>query len=446
MLRETTKTNYFAYKKEEEQNPYIGFCSFQHFRGEKLYSDIVVKPENNMCETEDVECYPIPEWVPENGRDEGYYPDTSIVYIRILWKEFEPEQGKYNYQFVQDILDTAKAHNQTVAFRLMAHSTRDIDDVPDWLKEIIPCPARPKGKRVKDSPTDPKFLQYFTKAVRAFGEKFDSNPVLDTMDISLPGSWGEGHNLELYPEEDIENLFDMHTEVFKETRLIGQLTKPGIAKRASKVVPVGLRGDGLGNPYHLHEVYGKQLEQFPDAWKSAPISFEAFWWLCEWQRKGWDIDEVIQMTLGWHISSFNAKSIPIPFEWKDKIDYWVSKMGYHYVIDYFKFPGEVEAGDEITLKLGIDNVGVAPIYRKLPLHIRLIDGEKEYPLENDVDITKWMPGKNAEKATFVLPENMKKGTYAIEIGIFNQDIPVVYFASDAKRSGAYYKVGEITVK
>ena len=45
MLRKATRTNLFRRKPEEGQNPYIGFVSFQHFRGEKLYSDIVVKPE-----------------------------------------------------------------------------------------------------------------------------------------------------------------------------------------------------------------------------------------------------------------------------------------------------------------------------------------------------------------------------------------------------------------
>ena len=78
MLQKASETRYFRYQKEEAQNPYIGFCSFQHFRGEKIYSDRIVKPENNLCETEDVECYPVPEWVPQDGWSEGWYPeDTS---------------------------------------------------------------------------------------------------------------------------------------------------------------------------------------------------------------------------------------------------------------------------------------------------------------------------------------------------------------------------------
>ena len=62
--------------------------SYQHFRGEKLYSDIVVKPENKYNETERVECYPVSHDAEENSREEGWYPDSTVVYIRVLWKEF----------------------------------------------------------------------------------------------------------------------------------------------------------------------------------------------------------------------------------------------------------------------------------------------------------------------------------------------------------------------
>ena len=148
MLRKPTCVNNFNYKREERQNPYIGFTSFQHFNGEKLYSDSIVRPENNYTETEAFECYPVSEGVEENGREQGFYPDSSVAYIRVLWKEFEPEQGNYNYKFIEDIIAEAKAHNQTLVFRLMAHSTRACDDVPEWLKKLIPCPERPEGKRI----------------------------------------------------------------------------------------------------------------------------------------------------------------------------------------------------------------------------------------------------------------------------------------------------------
>ncbi|MBQ6810351.1 MAG: hypothetical protein IJO94_02970, partial [Firmicutes bacterium] len=71
MIRKPDQCNTFGFKSEEGLNPNIGIMSFQHFNGEELYSDIVVHPKNNFCETENVECYPVPDDVPQNGRNEG---------------------------------------------------------------------------------------------------------------------------------------------------------------------------------------------------------------------------------------------------------------------------------------------------------------------------------------------------------------------------------------
>ena len=153
----------------------------------------MVAPEAKMTETERVECYPVSPDAEENGREEGYYPDTSIAYIRILWKEFEPERGVFDYNFIENIINEAKTHGQTLIFRLMAHSTRASDDVPEWLKSLVHCPQRPPMMRIKESPLDPLFIDLFLEMVRKFGERFDSDPTLDGMDISLPGAWGEGY-------------------------------------------------------------------------------------------------------------------------------------------------------------------------------------------------------------------------------------------------------------
>ena len=59
MIRQADTTRRFQVKDEEALNPYMGFVSFQHFQGGELYSDSIVRPENNMCETESFECYPI---------------------------------------------------------------------------------------------------------------------------------------------------------------------------------------------------------------------------------------------------------------------------------------------------------------------------------------------------------------------------------------------------
>lgn len=441
-----TEINRFSYVREEGQNPYIGFMSFQHFRGEKMYSDIVVREEANRTETERVECYPPSPDAEENGRVQGYYPDTSVVYIRILWKEFEPRRGEYNYNFIENILNEARAHSQTLIFRLMAHSTRACDDVPEWLKELIPCPERPDGARVKDSPTDPLFLDLFLLAIRRLGERFDSDPTFNAIDISLPGAWGEGYKLDLYPVDVFERIIDTYTSVFKNTQLMTQLARPNLIRYAkeSAGLDLGWRGDGLGDPHHIYEFYPQRVEAVKDNWKVAPVAFESFWWLGEWKRQGWDIDEIIEKTLEWHISSMNAKSMPAPIEWKDKIDYWVSKMGYHFSFDYIKYKPCVPRCDDIELEISVSNVGVAPIYNSLPFKVRLVSDTAERIFDTDIDVRAWLPGEHTERIK-LSTKDLSPGKYRVDAGII-ADGTTLYFATDAERSGKYYTLAEINIK
>ena len=446
-MSENMREVFYSYKKEEGINPYVGFMSFQHFRGEKLYSDLIVLPENNYCETEKVECYPVSRGTEENGRAEGYYPDGKIVYIRILWREFEPERGVYNYDFIDQIIKDAKAHGQSLIFRLMAHSTRAEDDVPYWLRALVDCPERPDGMRVKDSPTDPFFIDLFCDAVRAFGERYDSEPTLDMIDISLPGAWGEGHNLHLYPDNTLEKIVDTYTSVFKETRLCAQCSRADLIAYANKktALPVGARGDGFGNPKHMNDIYPPMMDKISEIWKTAPISFEAYWWLGEWDRKGWDLDAIIERSLEWHVSSFNAKSMPIPEHMREKVDAWIDKMGYHYSISSARYPIATKKGDEITLEICIDNVGVAPIYKKLPLLVRLVGNGGAHVATSAVDVTKWLPGKNTEIITFKIPRNIPEGEYGLEIGIKCDDGEMLYFATDAERNDGFYTLGKTEI-
>ena len=434
----------YGYAREKKQNPYVGFTSFQHFRNDALYSDLIVRPENNMTETEHVECYPVPDYVEEKGREQGYYPDCSVVYIRILWKEFEPREGEFNYAFIEDILQKARENDQTVMFRLMQHSTRETDDVPDWLKEKIECPARPIGKRVKECPSDPDFLVYFGRAVKAFGDRFDSDPTLAFMDISLPGSWGEGSHIDLFTQDQVKTFADIYTSSFKNTLLIGQARPSWLMEHFWKSAPIGWRADCIGQR-DAYENLKPHAEAMGDAWKRGHISFESYWWLGEWQRKGWDEDWYFQRMLDWHVSTFNAKSIPIPFEWKDKIDAFVAKMGYHFTIREAKISDSVKAGEKLSLSLKIENVGVAPIYMNLPLYVRLKNGSEEFTFKTDANIQGWLPGEHNEAFEIPVPSDLSEGEYELQIGIGGGDTPSVCFATDAPCDGDFAVLARVII-
>lgn len=446
MLRQPTDIRYFTRDRRRVVNPYMGFSTFQHYRGDPLYSDIVVDSANHGLETEERECYPVPSYIEQQGDRQGFYPDCSVAYIRILWKEFEPRRREYRYEVIEEVLRRAKAAGQTVLFRLLPHSTRESDDVPDWLKERIDCPARPAGMRVKDSPADPVYLRYFGEAIARIGERFDADPTLDMLDISITGSWGEGYGCDRYPREALQELMDVYTRSFTHTRLIGQIAAPWLIEYGGRNRPIGWRADGLGSDYLTYIRYPAVAEQLQDNWKTAPVLFESYWWLEEWQRQGWDIDDMIDRTLRWHITGFNAKSMPIPFAWRDKIDRWLDSMGYHFVVRVCRFPAAAAPGDTLAIQLTVENAGVAPLYTPVPLRLRLVSDRHTYAVTTAVDVRRWLPGDTVETVTLPLPADAEPGTYSLEMGLGGGDAPAVQLEMQTDRDGEYSRLATVTIR
>ena len=440
-----TKKQQFEATDGPVSNPFIGFTSFQRFRPDPLFSDVIVKPENNRTETEETECYPVTENAVRHNGGAGFYPDTAVAYIRLLWKDFEPRRGVFDYARIREILQKAKENGQTVMLRLMPHSTRKSDDVPDWLKTMIACPKRPDGMRVKDSPADPIYLRYFGEAIEALAHRFDADPTLDVMDISLTGAWGEGHKCDSYPREALEELVDVYTRSFKNTCLIGQAAAPWLSEYACKTRPCGWRGDGVGEPYHMTVKYPKVVAEIGDLWKTAPVSFECFWWLCEWRRQGWDLDEIIEKTLSWHLSTFNAKSFPIPEEWREKIAFWTGRMGYHFALRTFEYPGTAKAGDALQFRMRVENRGVAPIYHSIPLRLRLKAEAGEYIFSTDTDVRTWLPGEHAVGFKVRLPRDVPAGGYEVGLTISGENTPVVSWETKGESDGLFLKTGRIEI-
>ena len=436
----------FSPMKKAVSNPYIGFTSYQRFRDDPLFSDIVVSPERNLTETERTECYPVSAEAKlmEKG-ESGFYPDAEVAYVRLLWKDFEPQRKQYNYALIADILQKAKEKGQTLMLRLMPHSTRASDDVPEWLKSVIPCPERPEGKRVKDSPSDPLWLRLFGEAIEAIGEAFDGDPTLDVIDVSLTGAWGEGHRVADYPKEALRALAEVYARAFPHTRLIGQVAAPWLCECLDAIHPCGWRGDGTGEPKHMNVFYPAAAEAMPDLWKKAPVSFESYWWLGEWERHGWDLDEIIEKTLSWHISTFNGKSFPIPEKWRGKIEYWLGKMGYHFVLTEAAYAEEAQAGAPLRFILKVLNRGVAPIYAPIPLRLRLRGKAGELLFTTEVDPREWLPGEREVTFSVDLPLQMKAGEYEAAVSLSGENTPVVRWETEGEWDGAFLTIGALNV-
>ena len=155
---------------------------------------------------------------------------------------------------------------------------------------------------------------------------------------------------------------------------------------------------------------------------------------------------MIDRTLRWHITGFNAKSMPIPFAWRDKIDRWLDSMGYHFVVRVCRFPAAAAPGDTLAIQLTVENAGVAPLYTPVPLRLRLVSDRHTYAVTTAVDVRRWLPGDTVETVTLPLPADAEPGTYSLEMGLGGGDAPAVQLEMQTDRDGEYSRLATVTIR
>ena len=421
------------------QNPHIGFQTFQRFNGDLL---------NPAASRNWTEGYPI-EYQPDRGtRHNIEHPDTTVAYFRVYWRFFEPEDGQYNYELFDRALETAASRGQTLMIRLAPHGETETSDTPDWYRRLSGDPDR--GFRDYFHPTSPVFFDRFTRAVRALGERYDKDPRLDSVDMALYGQWGEGAGIHDIPVERRHQLVDAYTSAFRETPMMGLIIAPELINYANLTRPVGFRADCLGDMgewRHMTDFYPRMIAQMPDVWKRAPVSFEVCWVMWHWMDEGWDIDYTIEQSLKWHISTFNAKSSPVPPAWEPNVNAWLKRMGYRYQLRFFDYPEEACPGDVLKLGFWMENAGVAPCYRQYPVVLRLVGEHASYTLGLDADIRSFLPGDTLWNGTVELPREMVPGYYRLLFGITDaaRTKNVITMPIDGEREDGFTVLGKIHI-
>ena len=204
---------------------------------------------------------------------------------------------------------------------------------------------------------------------------------------------------------------------------------------------------------HMYDMYPQEIINcgLQDAWKKAPISFEICGTFLTWKEKqGYGRKEVryiFDESLKWHISSFNAKSSPVPEEWKDLVDEWLKKMGYRFVLRRFTFPESVRSNGKLWFKTWWVNKGVAPIYKDYSLAFRLISDNEKLIWISDADIRSWLPGDIVYDDAIFIPMDFPTGDYEIQVAILDiqNRKPTVKLAIGGMTEDGWYTLGKVKV-
>jgi hypothetical protein len=429
-------------------NPGIGFMTFQRFNGDALNEG-----------TRWTEGFPIAYQEFKGSLKNKNHPDTSMAYFRVYWRYIEPEKGKFAWELFDNALKTAHNRGQTLMIRIAPYGSSGTqkDDVPDWYRAVMGDEkAKMPIAKWRTDPEDPRYAKSFGDMIRAFGKRYDGHPDLESVDLSIVGAWGEGAGSADLTQKTREALVDSYLDSFNKTPLVMLLTDAKTNRYGISKKPVGWRVDCLGdmggfNPNwnHMFDYYPQGIVNFgmQDAWKKAPVSFEVCWVMQTWKNKGWDVDYIIDQSLKWHISSFNAKSSPVPEEWEPHVKRWLNKMGYRLALRKFTYPPATKPQGKVEFTSWWENKGVAPCYIAWPLALRMKSAARTQVFDTDADIRNWLPGDALYDSSFFVPADMPAGEYDLAIALLDPQTrqPKVKLAIAGMEADGWYTLGKIKV-
>ncbi len=396
-------------------------------------------------------------------RDMPFY--SGSAYFRWMWEQLEPQEGAYNWAFIDQHLARAKENGQTLEFRIMLEWPGEYEvGIPQWLVD--------KGVNMRwtncenedyYSPDleDPIIREYHEKLIMALGNRYDGHPDLGSVDIGSVGLWGEWHEYchpELMPSRETRHaIIDLYYQAFPNTPLISLVDdKEAIAYAASKGRSAW-RGDCWGNYLpdgmgwnHHKNSYWPAHELIPDAWKNGPVALESCYTMKSWYSEGNAIQQIIDDALAWHATLAHNKSDYIPAEYRTEVERLVKKLGFRLVLRKIDLEDKVEAGSEIGISLEWENLGIAPPYRdfRIAFRLRNRDDQIQSMYISSQSIKGWLPGLTPCYVSYPIPEDLPQDSFSLEIGLVFHNAPdrIVPIAIEGKTEDGWYPVGNLRIE
>jgi hypothetical protein len=437
-------------------NPGMGFMTFQRFNGDELNEGAGW-----------TEGFPIDYQSFDGDMTNKNHPATTIAYWRIYWKYIEPEKGTYRWDMLDKALEVARSRGQTLLLRIAPYGTGDERDVPAWYRKIVGPNKNWKFNSEVNGwmvdAEDPRYAESFGGMIRALGERFDGHPDLEAVDISIVGAWGEGAGSELLSQTSREALINAYTDTFRKTPLIALLMDKKTNMYADSQIPVGWRVDCIGDLgfwaseqngwSHMYDFYPREIINcnIQDDWKRSPLSFEICGTLQSWRDEQKynreQVKYIFDQSLKWHLSSFNAKSSPVPAEWQDLVDEWLKKMGYRFVLRRFTYPEAVSQNERLPFTSWWENKGVAPCYKDFTLAIRLKTNSREFVFVTDANLKEWLPGDVVYDNSFFVPAGFPAGMCDVDVAVVDntKHDPQIKLAIEGKLADGWYRLGKINI-
>ena len=320
------------------------------------------------------------------------------------WDELNPAEGVYDWSSIDSMLEACEKYGYTYGIRILPYSHlsgshanygKDHVFVPDWVfakgakmerATLVSDPSVELDIPVWD---DPIFLQAAKDFAAALAKKYDGDPRVEFIDISVFGNWGEWHtstfNGNPMPSVEIQkDMIKYYSDVFDETWLCVTSGAYGEVYDYARSLGIPKRVNGLigshNNEWNLRPNYYDNLPVIGENFLPYRMMLDPT--VAEEQGivKNYDENylrwtpqrfrETIEIS---HLSIYafdqdSHHSYEFYNEQKDLIEEMNNRLGYNFTVTSAK-------RNDNKLLVTIKNTGLAPAFFDIDLCAEITDAE-----------------------------------------------------------------------
>ena len=438
----------------------------------------------------------INKYLIQDEKDLTGFTGMDHLYLRLAWAFLEPEEGKFNWSYIDDIVEKYVPMGYKISFRISCKETGpapgsvpfEINGVryatPYWvIKAGAKGIEHPEFGRDSWAPIydDPIFLEKLDHFHKAFAEKYDGKPWVRYVDVGSIGEWGEGHtsrSTRIPPSvELVKTHIDLYLKHYKYSQLIVSdgLLASGKNEEDQKLLlnyvlenKISVRDDSpmlknhIDNNLHLWTVL--RPGYFEAAYKTMPTVFELQHYGTVKNDGNWlgkNGAEIIPKAgvSGAEIFRNAVKIIhPTYIGFHGYLGAWLTDnpdltIELLNLCGYWYFPKSINLtlykGRKLLFEIEWLNKGVAPAYTSYQLRGKLIPTEiPAKPIDFEVEDSgnkKWMPGVISTEKYAITLSGKPKGEYWLAIQLFDTKTgkPVDIGLTEDLKSKGYFLIQKL---
>lgn len=392
--------------------------------------------------------------------------ENTLVYVDITWREWEPEKGEYNIDFVkeQNNWEHWKQEEKNVVLRFLCDKPEDYEhmDIPDWLYEQTSDGVfydTSYGKGYAPEYSNEVFIEAHRNAICALGKALGQDSFVAYVELGSLGHWGEWHmnysqGTTRMPQEAVRNEYvKPYVEAFPNAKILARRPFPETAK-----MKMGVFNDMTGAPEDTKEwldwlAVGGEYEQpeieenltaQPAVWEYAPVGGE-FTSSLEWSKMlDTELSRTIELLKASH-TTFIGPKCPVKEEvvtYSQGVSEVLKTLGYRYGVRTMEL--EYRRWSDIgKITLEVENCGVAPIYFPWKMYLYVYDsfGSQMQKIQIPIELTELYGGNSEE---IVIKGVLIEEGYIYMVGIENPitGLPAVELNMKCESEGNKYLLFE----